>query len=297
MTATPLRTALAGNAAFSLLSGAVFLLAPETIASTLGIDQVWAVQLLGPGLVAFALWVAHLAASPRPGPIRVLVTIAMDLGWVLGSAALLLVVGTQLTTTGVWIIAGIAALVGLLATWQLVGLARMYRPDPASREVRLCLRWPTQASSERVWNAIADVGRIDRYAPHVLSSRLQNDGPPKVGSVRECEAMNGTRWAERIIELDPAHRRLNLEFDAEAPDFPFPFSSLRGGWAVDEQESGNQVSIWLEGTPTRAGITPLLMPLMERKASRDFARIIAAMAGSDSSNHDRRPVLGRLGVC
>ena len=272
-------------------------MAPQSIASILGLDAAWTVQLLGPCLIAFALWVALLAASPRPGPIRALITVAMDLGWVLGSAALLATVGGQLTTAGAWLIAGIATLVGLLATWQLLGLARMYRPDTTSRDVRLCLRWPTHASPDRVWDAIADVGRIDRYAPHIRASRLQNYASPTIGSVRECEAVNGTSWTERVTTLDPTQRRLDLEFDAHAPDFPFPFSSLRGGWAVDEQDSGSHVSIWFEGTPTHAWTTPLLMPLMEWRASRDFARIVGAMAGSNPPNHDRRPVLGRLGVC
>lgn len=81
-----LRTLLRCNALFSTATGVVALVWSESIAELLGIEPVWAVRVLGGGLVAFAGLVVGVSVSQAAllRPASLIVSIG-DLGWVVGT--------------------------------------------------------------------------------------------------------------------------------------------------------------------------------------------------------------------
>ena len=114
----PLRRALTANALFSGTTGLTMLLTPATVGGWLGIEADPALRLLGAGLILCAADL--LLQSHRRQLIHPLarLTIAADIGWVIGSATLVLAAASFLTPTGVGlilVIATIAAIVAIVA--------------------------------------------------------------------------------------------------------------------------------------------------------------------------------------
>jgi hypothetical protein len=74
-------------------------------------------------------------------------------------------------------------------------------------------------------------------------------------------------------------RSFDVRFLCEAPGFPFPATTMRGGWEVAARnEVGSEVSVWWELTPKPKWLTPILLPVLAFQADRDFARVIERMA-------------------
>ena len=98
-----LRRVLAVNATTSGVAGIAGLVAASWWSDTLGIPSVGWIQLIGAGLVVFAIEVALVAARATKALASAALAISMaDLAWVIGTGVVLATV--DLTTTG-WILA------------------------------------------------------------------------------------------------------------------------------------------------------------------------------------------------
>ncbi len=123
-----LRKALFGNAIFSFLCADACLLASEAVGKYVGLpaSEVFA---LGINLAVFAALLVFLVTRRDLGRgwIRntVLAVIAMDVLWVVGSAAALLAPSTPLTGAGKWVVFAVAIAVADFAYFQFVGWRRM----------------------------------------------------------------------------------------------------------------------------------------------------------------------------
>ena len=112
---------LAGNAAFSGVSGVIMILFAQPIAAVIGAPAPWWLRLLGAGLVAFSAQL-FMYVRKRSIPRSAAITIAgLDLCWVVASVALLLIYPGLLTSTG--IIAVSATAVVVLVFFELQGYA------------------------------------------------------------------------------------------------------------------------------------------------------------------------------
>lgn len=129
-----LRTALFANAAFSAASATFALAASGAIGSRMGVEPSL-LRSLGLELALFAVALLVLATRPdlgRSGPRAATIgIIALDVGWVVGSAVVLLR-PNNLTTAGAWIVFACAIVVADLAFLQALGWRRLRRPaEPA----------------------------------------------------------------------------------------------------------------------------------------------------------------------
>ena len=126
-----LRRTLWGNAAFSIVSGAVLVIfagpfagaaahAPVTL---LGLDLVIVLELLGVGVIGFGALAAWVASRPTLPQAWARVIFAADLAWVAGSALVLLV--PSWTTAGIAGIVVVAVVVADLAILEYLGLRRL----------------------------------------------------------------------------------------------------------------------------------------------------------------------------
>lgn len=128
MTKTPsttiLRRALTANAVFSGICGGLCVLASTSIAQWVGLASA-EIFALGINLEVFSALLIVLATRKdySRGWVRSLVmaVIAMDVLWVLGSAALLLTPAAPLTTAGRWTVFAVAMVVADVAYFQLRG--------------------------------------------------------------------------------------------------------------------------------------------------------------------------------
>ena len=120
-----LRYALTSNAIFSSISGLLMLVAASYIAELLGNIPPIIITITGAGLIIFAAWVFFIARSDSVPKADVWAVIIGDTGWVVGSVILLLLFNDIFTTTGLWIIGLIAAVVLTFADLQFFGLRRL----------------------------------------------------------------------------------------------------------------------------------------------------------------------------
>lgn len=127
-----LRRTLWGNAAFSVISGAILAVfaAPFAAAAAhepvaiAGLDLAIVFELLGLGVILFGALCAFVASRKQlPGGLARLV-FAADIAWVVGSAVVLLLPASW-TMAGVAGIAVVALVVADLAILEYLGLRRL----------------------------------------------------------------------------------------------------------------------------------------------------------------------------
>ncbi|MBV1860148.1 MAG: SRPBCC family protein [Nannocystaceae bacterium] len=271
------RTALLSNALFSAATGVMAMAAPERVAGWLGRVPVVEVQVVGLALVVFAFVVARAAREKRPAPGSVFVISAADLVWVAGTGPLLLLLPDRFGGSGRMLMVGVAVAVGALAVLQLVGLASEYAHPDRDGEYshRLFFDIPTSASANAMWSVVSDLGSVATHSETLRSSNL--DGEPGVGAVRQCVDTKGMSWTEHCTQWEPG-RSLTLRFETGAPDFPFPFRSMTGGWIVEPLGDASTVRVWWDLMPkTRVG-GGLLVAAMAVKAAPGIRRLVGTMA-------------------
>lgn len=122
-----LKTALRGNALFSILSAAVALVASGSVAEFMGVEDTLPFIVLGVGLVLWAIDVYFVSLQDPIRPDYVKMIIGGDLLWVAGSAVLLLFDPFDFSTAGMWAVLVVADIVLTLAILQYVGLRRAGR--------------------------------------------------------------------------------------------------------------------------------------------------------------------------
>jgi len=120
-----LRNALRGNALFSGLSGAVALLAAQSLAAFTGIQMPVVFIILGVVLILYAIDLFWIASQETIDHRFAWATILLDVVWVLGSVAILLFESPPLTVAGRWTVALLAEAVAIFAILQYIGLRRL----------------------------------------------------------------------------------------------------------------------------------------------------------------------------
>lgn len=122
---TLLVRALAANAGFSGLSGLVLVVAADPVSAWIGIEGAtgW-LRAVGVGLLLFAAGLVRLVRGRGRPCGRVVAATTADLGWVAGSAVLLIAFPGLLSPAGERAVAAVAVVVAVLACAQLLGLRR-----------------------------------------------------------------------------------------------------------------------------------------------------------------------------
>lgn len=131
-----LQTALLLNGAFSGISGFAFMMFARPLNTWMGLDAaVGSIVLIAAGcmLAMYALLLFALAMRPTISSALVKTVVLLDAGWVLGSAALLILNLVGLTIHGKWMVGIMACIVGTFAIAQWIGLRR-YAQKPSHNE-------------------------------------------------------------------------------------------------------------------------------------------------------------------
>lgn len=223
------------------------LLQPALPGAWLGIQATLIYRVVGAGPALFSVELFFQALRPRVSTWRALLASIADFLWVGGSLALLVAVPELFSNQGNILVLATAGVVQLFGLWQLWAAGRAHR-SARNGEYRHCIVVETNAPADRMWRIVGDLGKIENYMPSLKYSTLLEDRDPGVGAVRACENQAGQQWQEECIEYIPG-RSFSVRFLAEAPGFPFPVKSMRGGWEVNPTDGGSQVMIWWELKP------------------------------------------------
>ncbi|MDI9245362.1 SRPBCC family protein [Marinobacter sp. CHS3-4] len=282
MNSLVLRTALGANAFFSGISGIALLAYPSTFAQLLGgIGSGWLVAL-GGGLVIFALDLLHQVSRTKMMGWRALMASIADFIWVIASVVILIAFRDVLPATGATIIGAVACAVTLFGVTQLLGLHLLYKVT-GKQVYRYCLTVSSPLAASRMWDVIWDLKSIDRFSAMVKSSSVVNDEDPAIGVVRRCEDQKGNSWTEEVIDVDEG-KSFMLLFNADDPDFPMPVSEMRGGWFLNPEDGGCDVSVWWEFKLKARFMGPVLVPLFALGMDRDFVDVVTNMAAEVTGN-------------
>ena len=274
--AQSLRIALLANAAFSLTNAGFMIFAPVAVGEVLGVQAKLVFPSVGIGLVIFAADLLHQATRQRMATWRSLYASAADFLWVLATGIWLICFPHALYSVGNYVVIGVAAVVlgfGLLQLWSIGLVHRL-----PTGEYRHCIPVQVNVPADAMWCVISRLGDIQDYAPSLKRSQILDEKPSGMGVVRLCENHAGQRWSEECTAFDASDRSLMLRFVAEAPDFPFPVHSMRGGWEVIPSDHGCQVIVWWELMPKPSYLASIILPLLAFQADRDVPQIIHCMA-------------------
>lgn len=282
-----LRFALLGNALFSTLSGLLLLLAPGTVGNWLGVEADWILRVLGAGLLGFALDLIHQATRSRMVSWRGLLSSLADLAWVLSTAGLLILTPGWFSPLGAGLLIAVASVVLVFGCLQFLGVKRLHQVPGSSRIYRHCVLVEAQAPASVIWESVGQLGDISRFMPTLKHSFIRDDRPPGTGCVRQCEDQSGKKWAEECTAYNPATRSLEVNFLCGEPGFPFPASSMRGGWRVNPiGESSCEVMVWWELEPEPAWMAAVFMPVLAFQVDRDFPVVIGNMVEHNADQRD-----------
>jgi len=120
-----LRTALQGNALFSMISGALVLATNRTLVEFLGLPSSASLTPLGIGLLGYAGWLLWNARREKIKIVHAWIAVILDMVWVVGSYAVLFAL--RFSSGGKWAVGLVAELVLLFAVMQWLGLRRVGR--------------------------------------------------------------------------------------------------------------------------------------------------------------------------
>lgn len=273
---SPLRLALAANAIFSLSAALFMLFRPAMVGEWLGIQAPLVLQIIGIGLVAFAAELIYQATRQRIATWRALIASAADFSCVTGSFVLLLAFPELFSPLGNLLVLAVTGAVFVFGAWQLWAAGHAHRTGEGGA-YRHCIVVQTNAPAAKLWRIVGAIGDIKHYMPALKSSVIVDGNAPGVGAVRACEDRAGKRWSEQCTAFIPG-RSFEVRFVSEAPNFPFPAKTMKGGWEVMPLSGGSQVMVWWELIPKNNLLAPLILPVLAFQADRDFPRIIQRMA-------------------
>lgn len=91
--------------------------------------------------------------------------------------------------------------------------------------------------SEKAWEAIGEIGRLDVWFPSIATCRVEGNG---VGAHRYMTLNRGGDITDRIVDIDQARRRLTYQRIRS----PFPVSSYKGTVEVFESFDSRAIIVW-----------------------------------------------------
>ena len=107
------------------VSGVAMIAGARPLGAFLGVDRPPALMAVGAGLLAYSAMLLLSARREELGRRALLVPVALNVAWVLASAALVLTGAFGLTTAGRWLVAAVAEVVALFAAAQVYAWWRM----------------------------------------------------------------------------------------------------------------------------------------------------------------------------
>jgi len=130
-----------------------------------------------------------------------------------------------------------------------------------------------QAPADIIWDVISDVERYADYASNLSKAIKTSDGQTPT---RRCYDTQGRSWDEACV-LWKEGEVYSYVVDTSAPDYPYPFSQLKGTWGIKQQANGNCVWMRFDYTPK----PPLILGwLVHKSVQRMFGSVVDDLMGN-----------------
>lgn len=285
------RTLLGLNAGFAILTGATLLLAGSTLTGVMFAEPAgWhgpVFLALGIGLLLFAFDLVILATDRFVTRGKVMLIIAADLGWIIASAALLVMVGSLFTPLGAWVVGAVAAVVALFAIGQWVGANAIAKPASRARvssqggSLFATVERDVDAPADLVWQVMTDHPAYADVADNLSKVEMvEGDG---LGMVRRCYGPKGENWTE-TCDLYEDGRSFGFTIHTDAPDYPYPLSEVQGRWSVVPKGRGSTFDIHIRAVPKGGLFSRTVFVLV---ANRQFKAVLVDLADGWAERMER----------
>ena len=119
-----LKIALRTNAIFSFLCAVLILFFTSQIADLLGKVPIYMLISLAIALIGFVVMILYVSEKQKLSVKQAKIITIMDFSWVIGSIILVLLGSQWFSITGIIVILVVAAIVGMLALFQYLGIKR-----------------------------------------------------------------------------------------------------------------------------------------------------------------------------
>ncbi len=104
---------------------------------------------------------------------------------------------------------------------------------------RITKQIPIDAPADTVWQALADFGAAEKWAPTVTRSRASSEGKRGVGARRVLTTTSGEITEEIVVEWNEGH-----DFTFEIPNGVASIVKiLRETWSVEQASKGAMVAV------------------------------------------------------
>jgi hypothetical protein len=92
-------------------------------------------------------------------------------------------------------------------------------------------------SSDKAWEAISKMGRLDIWFPTIATCTVEGDG---VGALRYMTLNRGGEITDRIVDISPTRKQLTYQRVRS----PFPVTSYKGTVEVFESFDSLAIVVW-----------------------------------------------------
>jgi ribosome-associated toxin RatA of RatAB toxin-antitoxin module len=229
-----LQFALRLNAAFSMITGINLAFFPHIFATLFGIEITVPFLFIGIGLILFSTTVYVVSSQSPIHLIHVLVIILLDIGWVIGSIAIIGLGLFGISVAGQLAIAVVGVIVLGFAIHQSYALMHVHSTGITATRKAYQFSRSVNGDRETVWSVISDLNNYHNIAPNIDETHVvSGEGE---GMVRSCSS-GGNSWSETCTVWDPG-QKYSFLIDTAAPDYPYPLKHLQGTWGVNPISNG-----------------------------------------------------------
>lgn len=120
-----------------------------------------------------------------------------------------------------------------------------------------------EASPEKIWEVLADIGNIAAWNPGVLRSKQTTPGNVSVGSCRTCDLVGRNYLREKIIAFEP---NTTMTIRVTETNLPFAHGDIR--FTLVTKNGGTLVTVSPRYQLKYGGIGRILDWLMVRRQYR-----------------------------
>lgn len=264
-----LQKSLRINALFSSISGIGLLLFTNQIATLFATSNTLVFQIIGYALLFFATTIVYEVYKQRPK--AVLWIIIQDFTWVISSFILVISNPFEISKSGNSAVTVIAFIVFFMGVNQTKALAQVDN-DSIKGFKKLKFERIIKASKKDVWKVISDVANYDKFAPNIDAVTIISGNGQ--GMVRSCSHGKDS-WSETCTNW-VEEETYSFKVDTSAPDYPYPFKSLKGTWEVQEiNENTTKVIMVFDFQYKRKFHNWLLHPLLKGKFSKTAEELLS----------------------
>lgn len=277
-----LRSALIGNAIFSIVCSVLFFFNPEDIAEQIfSKNKIWFelesnqfIFNLGIGLSLFAILVLFRASQKHISKPDIRAIIIGDLIWVLISFLLIVVPNNTFTDDGYRYVSLVAIIVFIFSILQIIGLRQVYQGKShvqiENHKNNLVLRASkmVNTTADLAWRVINNHQEYADVADNIAKVEvIKGEG---FGMERRCTNLKGESWTE-VANIWEEGRRYGFVVNTDAQDYPYPLQHLSGIWAVIPHDANCSELIMEFKVIPKSGIKGMLF---KRLMSLTFPKVV-----------------------